>query len=282
MWIELYSEYPFTKTLWVPGSINKTWHLKIKDDFVWIKSLDEFKRKYRNKKGRINWHYNTWADFLENFWNHLLSKYWTEIDPIEYLIYLYWDKKEWISYVEIHKRYCYMGNYQNVETFRRFLVNILWWKLRDWNDRTESSKKKSEKSKNTSWFTENNNNKALIAQENFNKALLLTLEWSKNEISNIWFDLIIYKSKWVKEKWKKIQWSKKEQNIYLVSIIIWRKESNAIDILRSINQISWHWAIAKGLNEEMKKKWLDIEMLKRWIDDPFLSKGDIRRIVEQK
>lgn len=236
--------------------IKKTFEItnQMKNEIWWIQKYWDFLNQYW-----WNWHYKTWEDFLKNLIKEFHLKKIHKTDPIEYLIYLYSINWEWLPINEIYNRVKDKINSNiHIETFRRFLVNILWWNLRDSLDRSEYSEKKRIKNKNISWFDQENNKKHKTAQLLFSTKINTLLTKTKQD--NI-FSIKTFNS------FKR----KKERNIYLISILLWINTNEVVNYIIELNSVSWYNTIAIWLNKISTEKWILIE----------LTRHDIRRIVNK-
>lgn len=236
----------FTWTTWYLDII-RTLEIEFPDNFSWIQSLIEFKHKYSKKNWKIDWHYNTWLEFLNSLKQHLEGIYNNNVDPIKYLYFLYSEDYEWLSINDIHRRVWSIWQYQNKDTLRRFLKNILGWELRESNERTAIEIKKAKASKNMNWLKKNNEQKRTEAQKVFKTKILEIIEI--NELS------------FSKEKYISII-SKREKNIYLIAILLWIYEWEVLDKIRLLNEVCWYRTIAEWLTQISNEKLIKITITK--------------------
>lgn len=125
---------------------NTTWYwdrkeiieINIDSTFEWMTSLTQlYKEKYRNKH-----------PFLEKLKITLKNKYNNDVDPIQYLYYLYYEEKLSTSeiYDRLYKIWDYNNEYKN--TFELMFKTTFWWELR-WN--TEASQNTKRKQSINNW-----------------------------------------------------------------------------------------------------------------------------------
>lgn len=222
----------------------------------WIRSTEEFIESYKTKKWTIHKKYQHRLEFLYRIKRNIQETSQWSIDPIKYLAYLYY--AEWYSVNDIHRKFCELWEYENDETLRKFLVNILFWKLREANDRTETSKRKSITSKNVFAILEANKSKQEEAKLWAKKILRDIIgSWFEREISQEYIDSLS---------------TKKEKILYVLKFIFVRNDKEIIDIIKRINSFNKYWysAIALALQELL---------VERDIKGFVISKHDIRHII---
>lgn len=275
MWIVAVSD--FTTTNWAWNTIWEWW-LKLKKSFlvtqemkdeVWgITSYHDFIGKYKTVKWELHKKYINWKKFLNNIEKELKLKYHWKSDPVEYLLYLYSIKTEWLSVADIEIRVGHLWYWKHDETFRRFFVDILWWALRESNDRTEHNLKKARATKNTNWFIGLNDTRQDDAIENFKIAFQNILDLKENELDFITEDIIIDNNEMNKLRFKR------DKILYLLSKIFNLKIIVVIQKIILINEgWVWHGAIAKWFQKIIDDIWYG-QYFK-------ISKSDIRHIINK-
>ncbi len=189
----------------------------------WIKSFDEFIQIYTSKKTwRFNWKYNSVKEKLYNLSDILKVKFKQEIDPVEYLIYLYFDQK--ISIIDISNNLKKLWISYPKSSLYNLYHNVLDLELRDRLEQTPSRKLKDI----NKW--ENNI---------FNK--------EKIEETQKAIDEILLNNKWINRWFKLIEYSKQKnitnKIIYLLYSLSFIKEENIDSLYKFINKLHnwWLW-----------------------------------------
>lgn len=133
---------PWTWTEWTWNTIKKIIQITIPNNFIWIKNYREFLEKYKTKKWKIHWSYKNIEDKLKIIGEWLKQEYWKSIDPIEYLIFLYYNEKISADDVANRIKSKYGIDFGERKNFWRILSNTLWWELRQNNEETPTKLKK--------------------------------------------------------------------------------------------------------------------------------------------
>lgn len=125
---------------------------------------------------------------LRDFWEKLSEVYGSKIDPIQYLIYLYFEVK--LNYEEMYEEAAKIGiDYENQRSLHGMLSKVLGWSFRRSENMTEEKRKQqSEKTRET----REQNNRRVLAENStvfWNAvAQILGKELEINTESNAWFD----------------------------------------------------------------------------------------------
>lgn len=137
---------------WTPGATNWIWteNTIIQKQFIFDMNLknhpliQEWVKSYNDYMD----YYNSWSkqwkirlkNKLDNLSKKLLTIYWTYIDPIEYIIKLYY--WEWLSISDVYKRLNELWwDNKNESSIEKAFKITFWWQLRD-SSWTEISRKK--------------------------------------------------------------------------------------------------------------------------------------------
>ena len=222
----------------------------IPDDFIWVRSLDEFKIKYSNKWWKLNHRYFRIYDFF----SRIEEKYCKSKDPIKFLYYLYYDVK--ISTVDIENEFWKLWEYTEWTIWKSIMRNVLWWKLRweNWLNfkttlRTEKDQKKIK------WLNEE---KTKEKQENIQNVENILNRISKNK-EKVWFSKDIFSE--LKNIRSKTQ--------YILNINWYIQENNFVETLIKLSdkygiKVTAQ-AITNILEKETSKIWnIDKIELRAW------------------
>jgi hypothetical protein len=227
----------------------------IEESFEWITDMWTFLSIKSNKKWELNWKFTKTKELFRKIDDLTKEIYTNPIDPIKYIYFLYY--KEWFSIKVIANRFNY--DKKNLNDFLRF---TLWWDLEDANYRTESWKKRREKTNNTSWLESNRNKIHEEALEIYNKKLISILEEIK----------ISDKNKFDKKYLKKLNW-KHRKIIYLISIHFKLTIKNSIKLIEDLKTVSGSRVISREFNKE-----IDNILLKNNIEKIEISESNIEEI----
>lgn len=234
--------------------IKKNWTLFLKPNFKWMKSMKDYLNYYNNWERRWKIRLKNKLDRLSK---SLLEKYWYIIDPIKYLLFLYYH--EWLSIENIHLRIKTMWfNYSDSNWLLICFKTTFWWEL--WN---RSWSLISSRIRRANWQIIEA--KKVEKEENDLKYEILRLFIWKRISKIIWteFDYNYYNS--LINKTQKI--------LYLSWLFLWINEKD-IKLFNN-NFFIWKRIIANHLNIEiirfLKKHEIDI------IFNP-ISHSDITRI----
>lgn len=223
--------------------INKENNYKLYDfnineyNIKWLKSLEEFKKYYKSKRTwKLNWKYSWILDKLDNLSNLIKLKYSQKIDPIEYLIYLYFWKQISINDISLKLKKIWI-NYPK-STLHNLYYKTLQLKLRDRLEETESKKNKEY----INWKNNSFNKKRL---EETSDAISKIIE--SNKWINKWFDLNTYNK--LKNKSQKIK--------YLLNSFSFIKENSDKELYNFIEKLHnwglWTHRITNLLKEIINK-----------------------------
>ena len=259
--ISLRVQNSLTKT---PGSPNsnwdisyKIWKIQLPPNFQWMTSMKNYLSYYENWEKR-------WKSRLKNKLDrlkiYLYKNYWFNIDPIKFLIFLYY--YELLSVEEIHKRICEMWfNYRDSNWLLIAFKSTFWWELREKSWSSISSRKRK-----TNWQID----KAKLITDNKNKKKYETLtEYINKKVSNIlWneFDFNLYES--LKNKTEKI--------LYLIWLFLWINENDIKNFYEKLK--IWTRVISNYLNTELSN-FLDKPKLNIILNP--ITPVDITRIIEK-
>lgn len=204
--------------------IKKEWEEFISDDSIlkieelndWITTLIDLETKSL-EESKINpntkLYIPTW--YFIRLWKNLSKKYWRDIDPIKYIIQLYYKNNLSIESVwsELRK---YWFEYDSHDSFWRFLKRTLGWKLKDKSKNQKTNRVIDKIPTSAIEFQQKK------ADEERHKLLLLWIKGTQ-QIDSLEFNLEEYLSKW--EIWKME---------YLFKIHCW------LDLVKYIKE-SWVW-----------------------------------------
>lgn len=224
---------------------------QIEKEEWWITDMGTFIQIYKNKDWVINNYFTRTKELFEKIDIYLKETYFNEIDEIKYLNYLYYNEKTWFSVDAIAKR---LGH--DVDHLYDFLTKILWWKLRDKNERTETWIKRRITSNNIIWLVKNRKNISVIALKKYNTELLSILE------ENVKIGYNLNSNKFNLEEYNKIGW-KHRKIIYLMSIKL------NIDIKKTIELIN---KLKKSISAKIIAREFNIKLLN------FFESNDIEKL----
>lgn len=213
----------WTNTKWNWETIVK--ELNITIDFNrlnWIKNLSEFISEYSTKKWKFNWRYNSVKEKLIELKLSLSKIYVNKPDPIEYLLYLYFQEELPIRDITNRLEKLWIKYPQN--SLHNLMTNVLWHSLRENSEKTEIKEKKD------------------IAKAKNNKINTKRLEETKDAVEEI---LINNKAE---NKWFKLEdYSKKKNKTLKITYLLnkfWfiKEESreNLINFLKKFKE-KWLW-----------------------------------------
>lgn len=251
------SIHGFTWTPWVEDwKIIKSFNYQIPDNFVGICNLTSFVNRYRkvnsnsykNQREKINGKYSNLYDFLIDLSTYLEGNYSNKVDPIQYLIFLYYE--EWLSIPAVYERV--ENTWKSSETatektklenFRNFLTNILWWELRGKNERTEIQELKRKANLNTSGIDKQHKVTQEQAIARFNSQLVKILESSSQKSTSFSPD-----------EYDNIK-LKKDKLIYILEVVLKRNRDDIIELIHRLHK-SGVWA--RTMSKEFQKKSLQV------------------------
>ena len=210
---------------------------KIQKEDLWITDMYAFTRNNTNKKWELKKSLFRSKELISKIIIYLDENYSNKIDPIQYLKHLYYNEENWFSVDVIANRFDH-----DIRHLYDFLNEILWWELRDKNERTETWIKRGNKSLNTTWLTKNRNKKSNNALAKFNNELTFILENdddNNDDIkSNYEFNI---------EEYNKIDW-KYRKIIYLMSIVLNFDIKKTIKTINDLRNIVSSMVIAREFN----------------------------------
>lgn len=192
---------------------------------------------FRNKPSK-KWSQARILPKLESLKKWLEKKFTNSVDPIQYILYLYY--KEELIVDEILERCQKLWlTYKTQGWFHKFLTNSLWWELRDNKEITERRRKKISRKSSPSLQWLKRSREALWEENSkkFNHSLLNILE--TNHTVKIWFSLGQFN--WFDTKSEKI--------FYLLELYEWISFKILCDIARDTNM--WWGSIARIINNKL-------------------------------
>lgn len=249
---------------------------KMKEEIWWtwsITTYEEFIEKVSARSPKRKWEfdnrYKSCIEFIEKINTDINKNEKSNNDPIQYLIYLYSKYWEWLPINDIYEKLWHFwenkNNKNKDESFRKFFVITLWWKLRDTNDRTAHSIEKNKSiRKKLNTIGKHNIVKIEDSINKFKNKFKEILDWiEKNK--NITFDINIF---------KKLQ-NNQNKIIYILSYLL---KINYWEVINKIKILKDSWillsVIAKQLEEFVNNNWEDIPKIK-------ISRDNIRHITER-
>ena len=235
-----------------------------KYNIKWIKSFNEFIQIYTSTKTwKFNWKYNSVKEKLNNLSDILKVKFKQEIDPVEYLIYLYFAKQ--ISIIDISNNLKQLWINYPKSSLHNLYHNVLDLELRDRLEQTPSRKLKDINKWENNVF---NKEKIEETQKAIDKILL------NNKWTNIGFNLIEYSRQ--KNITNKI--------IYLLYNFSFIKEKNIDSLYKFISKLynSWLWTYRiKNVLESITNNYI-IKNNNLEIKNIKIDSKDIWKILKQK
>ena len=251
--------HPFTLTNWTGDweivhtfGFDKSIFFK---NFVWMTSWNDYLEYYNNGekrwKIRIKTKLETLALNLEKFYKR-------KIDPIEYLIYLYYQEELSVEDIYIRTKDIWM-TYSESDWLFMLFRKTFWWILRDNSWSIVTTKKKQ-------WGRQIIVARGINDEKNREKYILLQ-EYISSKVNNILsntFDSEFYN--WLRNKTEKI--------LYLVWLSIWINQDDIV--LLSEKHGIWARVMANFLNTE-----ISIFLANHNINLSKITPMDITRIVKK-
>lgn len=153
-----------------------------------ITSIDEF-----NAKPSKKWSHARIFPKLDALQKWLRKNFNNDVDPIQYLIYLYYEK-ELSTYEILERTQALWFPYQNQSSLHKLFTRSFWWKLRDNKEMTERRKRKISRKSSPSlqWLKKS---KEKLWEENskkFHDSLIQILDLT-HTVKN-WFSIEQYHS----------------------------------------------------------------------------------------
>lgn len=214
----------------------KVFEVKIPDDFTWIKTYLDFIEKYSTKKWHLNWNYE-WINLkLVQLAISINSRSIDNIDPVSFLIYLYYYKQLSLDSIkELLEKYWI--DFWERKNFWRLLNTVFWWELR-WNHTETPSKKEKDQKKARN--LEIHSTRRIETQDEIDRILNLSI-WTS-------FSIEEYKTK-----------KTKKQNISYVLFSFWViKKDNEENLKNFINDLQekgfWARRIVEIITKIIKEK----------------------------
>lgn len=213
-----------------------------------IYDYTSFKNAHLAKNWTLNQKYAQIDIYLQNIDRYLKNTYSNDIDPLQYLHYLYYS--EGLSFNNIYDRTCHLHSYSDCDTIRKIFIDRFWWKSRDSNERTPISLKVRQSSLNTTWVQKYILDTRKETQNKFN-AILKQEGVSQSQNTN--FDEDTYLT--YKFKYQKF--------LYIMNVLYDINESMSIKIIQKLIADSiWARSLAHIFQSKVDSvlEWTDHEL----------------------
>ncbi len=248
MWIAIKTYNSATGTLWSWNNIKRSFSIsyELKEKAWWIVSMTDFYDYYNNWEKRWK---TRLLNRLNTYKNWLKKKFGIDIDPIEYLLFLYFKEGKSIEDIFYSENNKWL-NYKNDTCLWKLFKDTFWWKLRDtaWSKLTKK-KREAIKEKQVSWL------KASNLEKSKEKRKLLV-----SKIKDLVKDILWPLPEFIKEDFLNKR-NKPEKIIYTLKSLNWMDEKHIQELYNS-----WLWSRVladyfwKLINDFLRKYNLEINI----------------------
>lgn len=171
----------------VINQTNENQNLSLEIDVVkfeqkMITNLKELEDKISKVDNWSKAEYRFIVNFFTNLWKFLESKYSNEVDPIEYLYYLYYQKK--VTTRDIYDEFASMWWYNNKlgTSIKEMMINVLKWPL-DWKIERKTIGKRERHTSESSYVEKSKQDVRDILKEDYKE---LKRKWINNPKNITW------------------------------------------------------------------------------------------------